>query len=146
MIFLIDFAIIYRLIQLDPSTIMNDETQQKAVFVNPQIQQELNTPLKSGGSSQNREFLEMLIKLIEEGKINLYNPDSLINHAIYEKLDQQAQGKADYEAMNLLASIREIRGLHDAGYSDTYQMDNLVERLRVTKERLENIGGDIFII
>lgn len=125
---------------------MNDEIQQKAVFVNPQIQQELNAPLKYTGSSQNKEFLEKLIKLISEGKIGLYNPDSLINHAVYDKLDQQAQGKADYEAMNLLMVIREIKGLHDAGYVDTYQIDNLVEKLRVAKERLENVGGDIFII
>lgn len=125
---------------------MNDETQQKSVFVNSQVQQELNAPLKHIGSSQNKEFLETLIKLISEGKIDLYNPDSLINRAVYDKLDQQAQGKADYEAMNLLMVIREIKGLHDAGYGDTYQIDNLVEKLRVTKERLENFGGDIFII
>lgn len=125
---------------------MNDEIQQKAIFVNPQVQHELNAPLKHIGSSQNKEFLETLIKLIGEGKIGLYNPDSLINHAVYDKLDQQAQGKADYEAMNLLMVIREIKGLHDAGYGDTYQIDNLVEKLRVTKERLENVGGDIFII
>lgn len=125
---------------------MNDEIQQKAVFVNPQVQQELNTPLKYAGSSQNREFLEMLIKLIKEGKIGLYKPASLINHAVYDKLDQQAQGKADYEALNLLMVIREIKGLHDGGYGDTYQIDNLVEKLRGTKERLETAGGDIFII
>lgn len=125
---------------------MTDEIQQKAVFVNPQVQQALNTPLKSAGSSQNKEFLETLMKLIKEGRIGLYDPDSLINHAVYDKMDQQAQGKADYEAVNLLMVIREIKGLHDGGFGDTYQMDNLVEKLRVTKERLEMAGGDIFII
>ena len=125
---------------------MSDENQQTAVFVDEKTQKELNTPLRHDGTTQNKEFLEILIKMISEGKINLYQPGSLINHSVYDKLDDAAKGKADLEATNMLTAVREIKGLHDAGYNDTYQMDNLVEQLRVTKERLENIGGDLFII
>ncbi|MBI5754369.1 hypothetical protein HZA40_04470 [Candidatus Peregrinibacteria bacterium] len=125
---------------------MSDQSQQTAVFKDEQTQRQLNEPLKYSGSSQNKDFLEMLIKLINEGKIQIYKADSLINHAVYDKLEQKAQGQADYEAMNLLHVIREIKGLYEAGYKDTYQIDNLVEKLRVTKERLEAQGGDIFII
>lgn len=125
---------------------MNEQNQQTAVFVDPQTQKQLNEPLKYNGSSQNKDFLEMLVKHINEGKIQIYKPDSLINHEVYDKLDQTSQGKADYEAVNMLMTIREIKGLYDAGYKDTYQIDNLVERLRVSKERLEVQGGDLFII
>jgi hypothetical protein len=126
--------------------IMSDQNQQTAVFVDAQTQKELNEPLKYNGSSQNKDFLEMLVKLINEGKIQIYKPDTLINHEVYDKLDQTAQGKADYEAVNMLMVIREIKGLYAAGYKETYQIDNLVERLRVSKERLEVQGGDLFII
>ena len=125
---------------------MSDQNQQTAVFVDAQTQKQLNEPLKYNGSSQNKDFLEMLVKLINEGKIQIYKPDTLINHEVYDKLDQTAQGKADYEAVNMLMVIREIKGLYDAGYKETYQIDNLVERLRVSKERLEVQGGDLFII
>lgn len=125
---------------------MSDQNQQTAVFVDAQTQKELNEPLKYNGSSQNKDFLEMLVKLINEGKIQIYKPDTLINHEVYDKLDQTAQGKADYEAVNMLMVIREIKGLYAAGYKETYQIDNLVERLRVSKERLEVQGGDLFII
>lgn len=125
---------------------MSDQNQQTAVFVDVQTQKELNEPLKYNGSSQNKDFLEMLVKLINEGKIQIYKPATLINHEVYDKLDQTAQGKADYEAVNMLMVIREIKGLYDAGYKETYQIDNLVERLRVSKERLEVQGGDLFII
>lgn len=114
--------------------------------VDEQTQKRLNEPLKYNGSSQNKDFLEMLVKLINEGKIQIYKPDTLINHEVYDKLDQTAQGKTDYEAVNMLMIIREIKGLYDAGYKETYQIDNLVERLRVSKERLEVQGGDLFII
>lgn len=125
---------------------MSDVNPQTAIFKDEQTQKKLNEPLKYDGSSQNKDFLEMLVKLINDGKIQVYKPDTLFNHEVYDKLDQAAKGKADYEAMNLLHVIREIKGLYDAGYKATYQIDNLVEKLRVTKERLEMQGGDIFII
>jgi hypothetical protein len=127
-------AIIWRLIQM----IMSD--------IDEQTQKRLNEPLKYSGDSKNKDFLEMLVTMINGGKIQIYKPDSLINHGIYDKLDEMAKGKVDYEAINLLSAIREIKKLYDAGYKETYQIDNLVEQLRVTKERLEIQGGDIFII
>lgn len=125
---------------------MSEENKQSGVFKDEATQRLLNEPLKNSGSTQNHDFLELLVKLINDGKIEMYKASSLLNHSVYDKLDQKAQGQADYEAMNLLHVIREIKGLYDAGYKDTYQINNLVERLRVTKERLESQGGDIFII
>lgn len=125
---------------------MSDTNQQTAVFKDEQTQKELNAPLKYEGRSENKDFLEKLVKLMNDGKIEVYKPDTLMNHEVYDKLEESAKGKADYEAMNLLHVIREIKGLYDAGYKDTYQIDNLVEKLRITKERLEMQGGDIFII
>ena len=87
-------AIIYRLIQ---PKLMSDENQQTALFVDEKTQKELNTPLRHIGTTQNKEFLEILIKMISEGKINLYQPGSLINHSVYDKLDDAAKGKADLE-------------------------------------------------
>ena len=111
-------------------------------------QQLLNKPLElsQGMDPKDRELLELVVKLINDGKINLYSPDTLINHAMYDKLDFEKQGKIDFEAVNLLAAIREIKGLYDAGYAETYQVSNLVGRLRNTKERLEVESGDLFII
>ena len=47
--------------------------------------------------------------------------------------------------MNLLSTIREIKGLYEAGFQDTYQLWYMVEKLRLTKERLE-ADNDLFII
>lgn len=127
---------------------MNDESQQKSVFKDDKTQKELNSPLKdnTGSAGKYKEFLSMLVGMIKDGKIDLYKPESLINHDVYGKLDEARQGKADFEAVNLLTVIREINGLYNAGFEDTYQIENLVERLKATKERLETQGGDLFII
>jgi hypothetical protein len=126
---------------------ISDETQQKEVYKDEKTQQELNTPLAGSGVVQkNQEFLDLVLKLIKDGKIDLYKPETLINHEVYDKLDEAKQGKVDLEAMNLLSAVREIKGLYDAEYQDTYQMQNLVDRVRNTKERLEEEGGNLFII
>ena len=126
---------------------MSTQDQQIA-NLDPKIQSELNTPLRldSAISAKDQEFLAMLMEFIASEKINLYRPESLLNSQVYDKLGREAQGKVDIEAVNMLAAIRAIKDLHDAGFGNTYQTQNLVYRLRVSKERLEEIGGNLFII
>lgn len=127
---------------------MNDDKNQNAQAIDWKTQKELNIPLALQGQADAKttQFLEMLMNLINEGKIDLHNPDTLINHAVYDKLLPEKQEKVEMEAFNLLAAIRDIKDLYDAGYKDTFQMSNDVERLMFTKERLEKLGGDLFII
>jgi len=108
----------------------------------------LNTPLKNDAAmtQENRKFLSLLIKLIEDEKIELHTPDTLLNHEVYDKLDELKQGQVDLAAVNLLAVIREIKDLYDAGFIETFQMENLVHRLKETKESIEESGGDLFLI
>jgi hypothetical protein len=125
-----------------------DENQQKAVYKDPQVQKDLNTPLEdpSGVGDENDKFLHLVMQLIEDGKIELHTPSTLLNTEVYDKLAADKKGKADYEAMNLISAVREMKDLFDAGYKETYQMENLVDRVRNTKERIEDEKGDIFII
>jgi len=127
---------------------MDNNVAQNQSPLSEEAQKLLNTPLvmTQPMTDQDQQFLNMLVDLVNSGKINLYGPDTLINHAIYDTLPQDRQGKVDLEAINLLGAIREIKDLQDHGFGQTFQINNLVERLRVTKERLESEGGDLFII
>jgi len=128
---------------------MDDENQQKSVFMDEATQKNLNTPLQDNTGSmdgKDQEFLNLIISLIDDGKINLYKPSSLLKNEIYDKLDDKAKGEVDLAAMNMLNAIREIKGLNDNGFKETFQMQNLVHRLRMNKEQLESADGDVFII
>jgi hypothetical protein len=118
------------------------------IQIDQNTQQTLNQPLKDdeGIDPKDSEFLKMLIDKIDRKEINLLQPSTLLNHAFYDKLDEKSQGKADYDAFNLLASIREINQLWQAGNRDTYQIIYFVHKMRLTKEHLEELGGDIYII
>ena len=128
--------------------LMNDASQQKSVFVDEETQKRLNTPLSdnSGLGGEDNGFLQKVISLIEDGKIDLHKPSTLLNQEVYDGLRDEAKGHADMEAVNLLNSLRDIKGLHDSGNEKSFQMQNLVEQVRQTKERIEKEAGDIFII
>jgi hypothetical protein len=116
--------------------------------ISADTQQMLNKPVEHPEDlePQDKEFLEMLMVKIDKGEIDLYRPSTLLNMSVYEKLSEAARGKADFDALNLLGAIREIRKLWAAGERNTYQIEYLTHRIRLTKERLEEIGGDIYII
>lgn len=127
---------------------MDNSITQNQSFLSDEAQKLLNTPLVMSQpmNSQDQQFLNVVMDLVNSGKINLYGPSTLINHDVYDKLSLDKQGKVDFEAINLLGAIREIKDLYDHGFAQTFQINNLVERLRLTKERLESEGGDLFII
>ncbi len=126
----------------------NPILQYENAQIAPEMQQELNKPLKQEEAvdPKDTEFLQLLVGKIEKGEIKLFVPSSLINPAVYDNLEESQQGKADYDAFNLLSTIREIYQLWTSGQKDTYQIAYLVHKMRLTKERLEEIGGDIYII
>ena len=120
----------------------------QSVELSPQAQENLNKPLvdETGVDPKDKEFLAMLVEKVEKKEIDLHTPGTLINSPVYDKLDQKAQGKADYEAFNMLATIRNIYNLWQLDHKETFQIQNMVHKMRLHKENLEEVSGDIFII
>lgn len=111
------------------------------------VQAMINKPMATDAYSQaDQELLNLIMRLIEEGKINLYAPSSLLNYPLYEKLDEAARGKTDQNAMLILNKIREIHNLMKYVKEPNMQVKNLVDSLRQNKEAVEQVNGDIFII
>lgn len=106
----------------------------------------LNQPIAHHNEAEDEAFLDLVLGLIGTKKIDLYKPSSLLNEAVYGAASDEARRKADFEAVQMIATVREIKDLCDHGFRESFQVENLVYRLRVTKERLEEAGGDLFII
>lgn len=112
----------------------------------PDVQAMLNKPLAANSwTDEEQAFLNDLMAKVEAGSIGLYQPSTLLNAAVYEQLSPEAQGKADFNAMNMLSKIREIVSLMKLVTEPNYQIKNLVESLFENKKGLES-AGDIFII
>ncbi len=130
----------------------NDQNQNKLpqqdAVISDEVQQMLNQPLKHDGDLDPKDeaFLAMLMEKVDQGEINLYRPSTLINYAVYDKLSPELQVKVEVDAFNLLATVRNIRALWNMGNRNTYQIENLTQKIRLTKERLEIVEGDVYII
>lgn len=111
-------------------------------------QMKLNQPLakQDGLSAEDEAFLNMVVAKVESKEIDLLRPSSLLNQTVYNSLTQIQQGKADYDAVTILSTLRTIYGLWKANPTATYQIENMVRTVRLSKERLEEISGDIYII
>lgn len=125
-----------------------DDKKQLGIHKDIETQQMLNKPLAdpSGIDLEDQKFMDKILKMVDEGDIQLHVPSSIINQSVYDKLDGEKQNAIEVKAVTILASIRELKGLYDAGYGTSFQIQNLVERLHDNVETIEDAGGDIFII
>ena len=116
--------------------------------IDPQTQKMLNDPLVNpkGLSAEDQAFLNTVLDKVDRGQINLLQPSSLLNHAIYDQLPPEKQGKVDFDSVNLITILRNIYDLWKYYNKPTYQIENLVHQVRMTKERLEEISGDVYVI
>ena len=118
----------------------------KSIDIN--VQHMINKPQAdpTGVEDEDAKFMELVVKYINEGKIEIHTPSTLMNMAIYENASEKVQGKADFNAISLLNDLRQMKNLYDSGDHTSFQIQNLVQRVRLTKERLEDECGDIYII
>lgn len=116
--------------------------------LDPETQKRLNAPLAlpQGLSPEDEAFLNLVVAKVENKEINLMTPSSLINHAVYDALPEDKQGKVDFDAVNLASTLRNLYDLWKVFKQPTFQIQNLVHQVRLTKERLEDISGDVYVI
>jgi hypothetical protein len=116
--------------------------------VDDNVQQMINKPQMdpTGVDATDSQYLEAVIKMINDGALNLYSPDTLMKTAIYDALDYQSKGLADINAVNLLGDLRQMKKLYDLGDKESFQIQNLIQRIRNTKQRIEDRCGDVYII
>ena len=122
--------------------------EHKDVIIDPKTQKRLNEPLKdqTGFNEGHKDFLNMIIKKIENGELDVHNSQTLYNHAVYDKLKEEEKEKADLTAINLISAIRQIESLWKLDKKPTFQIQNLVETVFQMKSKFEDKHGDVYII
>lgn len=112
------------------------------------VQSRLNAPLTdpAGFDPTDEQFLYDVLGKIDQGVIKLLFPDSLLRQEMYEKFDDVKKGKADQNALIILASLRTIYNLWKVNPVPTFQLKNEIHHIRMTKERAEQELGDVYVI
>jgi len=129
-----------------PESLVNSDLMHEGV--NDETQKMINTPEAdpTGIQDSDLEYIEKVIKMIEAKKIDPHTPSTLLNLPVYDKLGDEAKSVVDINGFNLLAEIRQIKKLWDLGDKDSFQIQNLVHRMRMTKQKIEKEYGDCYII
>lgn len=131
----------------DESKKLVDETlMTKGVDEN--VQEMINKPQMdpTGVDASDAEYLQAVIDLINKGRIDLHTPRTLMKDEIYEKLGDKEKGIADINAVSLLNDLRQMKKLYDSGDKESFQIQNLIHRVRFVKERIEKQCGDVYVI
>ncbi|MBU1019051.1 MAG: hypothetical protein ABII07_06180 [Patescibacteria group bacterium] len=116
--------------------------------ISDETQEIVNTPIAdpTGTSDDDRVLLNKIIQLVDDGKINLYQPSTLINQEVYDGLSDEVKGKVDQQSFNMLSTIRELHAFNASEFTnDSFQFQNMIHRLRLQKEATENESGDVFV-
>lgn len=116
--------------------------------IDEKTQKDLNGTLKddTGFNEGHEEFLKMLMGKMSRGEINPYNPESLYNREIYDKLEESQKERASLTAINLMSTLRQIESLWKIDQNASFQIQNLVETVFQMKSKFEKEYGDVYII
>lgn len=117
-------------------------------IIDPETQKLLNTPLEKAGGldATDQGFLDNVLQQVEKGEIQLFTPSSLLKHKVYDSLPPEKKSIVDMQAFSTLAALREIVNLWNAYKTVTFQLQNLIHKVRLIKEKFEKEIGDVFVI
>ena len=104
---------------------------------------------KAGGNDMGEEhknFLQTIIRMLDNGEIDTHKPQSFLNRTIYDSLDELAQGKVDLSMVNLADILRQIEWFYRSKTTPNAspELQNMIEHLWQMKDRVENNFGDVF--
>jgi|SRR3989339_927881 len=131
-------------------TPLNDLYDEKTnnLPIDQDLQQIMNTPPLDPDELNvtDKQYLEIIIKMIESGKINLLNPRTLLNEKVYDQLKGEKEKKVDINTNILMARLRDIYELWKLKKITTYQMKLLIQELRQIEARVEQECGNVYVI
>jgi len=134
----------------EPSEYQRVLSANQGSAIDEKTQQMLNKPANHQGtrlSSEDKAFLDDLIRKVDDGDINLYQPTTIVNQEVYDQLAGGNRAKTDLFVNSTLFVIRQVYDFYKSDYSnESDMMVNMVQELRYKKETLEGEIGDVLKI
>jgi len=112
-----------------------------------EIQIKAGQALTGDMAAGHEQFMIQLIKMVDDGVLNLLNPTSFLQKA-YQSLDEVQRGKVDLQLINLMDQTRHIYDFYKSVKTPNAspQLQTMVEQLWQMKSKLEEEVGDVLKI
>jgi hypothetical protein len=109
-----------------------------------EIQDRLNKPLVKNVKPEYKDYLQFILKLIQDKEIDVFVPSTLLHQEKYDVLNDKAKAEIDMTLVNLAQMIQQLQKLFDLNQEESYQLESLVDNIWYTKERIESVHGDVY--
>jgi hypothetical protein len=94
---------------------------------------------------QHKTFLAKLIAMIDAKEIDVRVPQSFLNQAVYDSLDELSRGKIDLSLINMADQVRGIEWFFRSKTTPNAspELQTMIEHLWQMKSRVEIQYGDV---
>ena len=108
-------------------------------------QKNAGTPIKGKMDDKHSIFLKTVIKLIDDKKIDVDDPQTFLKSDVYEKLDEEWKDKTDLSLVNIAGQLRLIYEFYKSKETpdESPQLQTMVEQLWQMKQKIEE-QHDVF--
>ncbi len=99
-------------------------------------------------SDEHERFMLFLVKLVDEGAIDLYVTDTFLNPEVAETLSDEAREQVSLALLNIAAQARQIYDFYKSQKTpnESPHLQTMVEHIWQTKSKLEEEYGDVLKI
>lgn len=111
-----------------------------------EAQKKAGRPAGDDMDEEHKNFLKLIIGMLDRGEINVSEPETFLKHDVYNALDDTWKAKVDQAMLNVAIQLRQI----EAFYRDTKtpnaspELQNMIEHLWQMKRRIEE-HHDVFV-
>lgn len=108
-------------------------------------QMKAGTPMTGDMGDEHKKFAVTISTLLENGSIDITKPETFLNQAVYEGLDQEWKAKTDLTIMNIATLLGHIYDFYKSKQTPDAcpQLATMIEELWQMKQRIE-VHADVF--
>lgn len=94
---------------------------------------------------KHKDFLKIILDLLDSGSLNVADPLTFLNTEIYEKIDEQWKDKTDLALMNIVDQVRLIEEFYRSTETpdESPQLESMIDHLWQMKQQIEE-HHDVF--
>ncbi len=97
-------------------------------------------------SQQSQDFLQTVLALIKDGKIDPLNTQTFMKVKVYESLDPEWKAKTDLAIVNISSQLQRIKEFYESDKTpnSSPHLEQMIAELWQMKERIE-VKADVFV-
>ncbi len=121
------------------------QTMANPASLSEAAQVKAGAPMTGDMGDDHKNFAETIAKLLESGEIDVTRPESFLNKAVYDALDEEWKTKTDLAMVNIAILLGHIYSFYRSKQTPDAcpQLATMIEQLREMKQRIES-KADVF--